>query len=730
MVAREVLKSMLFGGRSATRRLGRYRLVRVLGEGGMGVVFHGHDEELSRSVALKVLHDHHAAGSSGRARLLREARAMAQLSHPNVVQVYEVGTVDDQAFVAMELVEGRDLDRWRAESRRSWRECVHAYLQAGQGLAAAHAAGLVHRDFKPSNCIIDDEQRVRVLDFGLVRERALDETEMMSESLLGSVEALDSAHDATLTRTGAVLGTLAYMPPEQMQGREADARSDQFSFCVSLYEAAYGLRPYAGRTRAALLASMAEGRIEAPPRGARAPARLRRILARGLAAEPEQRWPSMDALLDALRSLVTPRRGRWIAASMAVVGAGLGIQALRPHPEPCTGARARLDGVWDDARRRAVEEAVLDTALPYAPGTWERVEPWLDDYADAWVRKHTEVCEATAVHHEQSEEALGLRMACLDRRRVALRATVEVLAHADAMAVEHAVALATGLPGLTRCDDLDWLVQHDQRMPPPEDPAVAQQVEELRERLAAISATIDAGQYARALQDVEPVVRRAEGLGYDPLLAEAVYWQGRALDENGRYPDAERALEQAHALALRSGHDDAVLHATQALTSLVGYQLARHAEGLVWGKAALPLAERTGDDAELGVSWNNLGSVHRDRGDYEQARDHHQRALQAFERAQGEEHPRVAGVWNNLGNVLMRLGEYEQAEHHYEQALRIWEQALDPEHPDVAIASRSLGNALLRQGRLDQAEPYYRRALRIVEASLGPEHPDVAMPLE
>lgn len=307
------------------RRLGRYVLLGVLGRGGMGVVHEARDEQVGRRVALKVLHAE--LGGRHAERLIREARALARLSHPNVVQVYEVGRHDERWFIAMELVTGRTLRDWQRE-RPSWRECVKVYLQAGRGLAAAHAAGMTHRDFKPGNCILDARGRVQVLDFGLARQ-AGDASLDLRSSL--SQPASQEPQDGDLTRTGEVLGTLGYMPLEQLEGKRADARSDQWSFCASLYEALYGERPITGDAMGTLTLALMRDEVRPAPKGSSVPRRLRRVLLRGLARDPDARWPSMDALLAALVAIETRRtRGSLAAAGVIVAFAGLGLALSRP----------------------------------------------------------------------------------------------------------------------------------------------------------------------------------------------------------------------------------------------------------------------------------------------------------------------------------------------------------------------------------------------------------------
>ncbi|MCA9706123.1 MAG: serine/threonine protein kinase, partial [Myxococcales bacterium] len=366
----------IFRRAAEPRQLGRYVVLDVLGQGGMGVVLRAYDRELDRPVALKVLH--REIDQRHTQRLRREAQAMAKLSHPNVVQVYEVGEIEGRAFVAMELCKGTTVRQWiDREPRPGWRGCVELFLHLGAGLVAAHEQGLVHRDFKPGNAIVDDKGRARVLDFGLARLGGHEDDEGgsgVAEELVRS-DRVAAPLETSLTKTGAVLGTPAYMPPEQMCGLDADARSDEFSFCVALYEAVYGERPYEGSSMMALLVSMQAGAVRPAPKGSDVPVALRKLLLRGLAVNPAERWPSMEALLEELRRIANPRRWRWMALGVTVgllaVGGGLSTTRALEWLNRCTGAREQLEGAWDEARRQEVKAAIVGTGLSYAPGTWE-----------------------------------------------------------------------------------------------------------------------------------------------------------------------------------------------------------------------------------------------------------------------------------------------------------------------------------------------------------------------
>jgi diguanylate cyclase (GGDEF)-like protein len=286
-------------------RIGRFTVLHEIASGGMGVVYAARDEQLDRKVAIKLLLSRETRDRETYGRMIREARAMARLSHANVVQVHEVGRVDGDVFVAMEYVEGDSLRRWLKAAPRSWRDVLETFRQAGRGLVAAHAAGIVHRDFKPDNVVVTTDRRVKVLDFGLARWHdpldqlaAAEVEEAPVPSLQGDERtATPDDDDRNLTKTGFVMGTPAYMSPEQHRGFPADARSDQFSFCVALYEALYGRRPFPGRTFHKVARAILERDPLPPPPESRVPKWLHRVVMRGLSRDPSDRFPSMEALL-------------------------------------------------------------------------------------------------------------------------------------------------------------------------------------------------------------------------------------------------------------------------------------------------------------------------------------------------------------------------------------------------------------------------------------------------
>jgi hypothetical protein len=307
-------------------KVGRFEVLSRIGSGGMGVVFAAYDPGLGRKVALKLLRSPKDSGlpaNDAQRRLLREAQAMAQISHPNVIAVYDVGKYKSEVYIAMELVEGETLTRWLRRWPRPWNEILGKFLAAGSALAEAHAGGLAHRDFKPDNVLVGTDERVRVMDFGLARSMFFDGSPADGDTLASSSRSLANMLGHALTRTGAMMGTPRFMAPEQFSGKETDvARSDQFSFCVALYEALYGKHPFEGDTAMGL--SREECTPRPPPEGSEVPAWLHRALVRGLSFEAKNRFPRMQDLLYA----ITPPPPRPSRVRLAIAAGVTGLALI------------------------------------------------------------------------------------------------------------------------------------------------------------------------------------------------------------------------------------------------------------------------------------------------------------------------------------------------------------------------------------------------------------------
>ncbi|MEZ4383063.1 MAG: serine/threonine-protein kinase [Nannocystaceae bacterium] len=694
----ELLVARLFPRRQAPLTIGRYRVLDRLGHGGMGVVYSAYDLELDRRVAIKLLLSDRLSPSAER-RLRREARAMAKVAHANVVSVIEVGEHDGQTFVVMEHIRGRSLAQWSAEPR-PWRAVVDVYIQAGRGLAAAHRAGVIHRDFKPHNVMILDEGadvgRVKVLDFGLARAGELAGAEAGGEAVDGARAAEFAAR---LTATGALMGTPAYMAPEQLGGAPADERSDQYSFAASLYEGLYAELPFKGDSLAALVRAALEGELPPPPSGS-VPAWVHRVLARALSRDPAARFESMAALCDALAGDPRARRRSFaLAASLcAVVGAGAwGIGSVAADGvDPCTGPSFELVDVWDEGRAAAVRGSFAATTVPDAEEAATRTIAALDDYAGAWSAGRREACaehRAGAI----SAELLDLQTACLGRRRAGLRALSDLLVRADAAVVERATEAAASLPALAACRDHDALLGDPQV--PPEGPLRAQ-VQGARERLAEAAALASAGRLDDAAETAAETAAQAEALGFAPLVAEAQLRAGAIAVERRRSEEAERALTEAITAALEADADRIAAEALARRLYVRGDRLGDAAGAAADSALAAPLVARFAGDAYLRWLYlNNLGVVRLIGREFDEAR----RLLEEASAIEGGPNPvERAGTLANLGIVARQTRDLPAARERFQAARLHVEREVGPQHPLIAAFLLHEANILAELGRVEE----------------------------
>jgi len=693
--------------------VGRYVVLEELGRGGMGRVLRAYDPKLEREVALKEVRSD-AVDRDLVQRLVLEARAMAKLSHPNVVAVYDVELLDEANVVlVMEYVPGRTLKQWLGAAERGWAEIVQCFVSAGRGLAAAHAAELLHRDFKPANVLVGKDGSVKVTDFGLAKG-----TQERSASGVGSEDLVVVGQD--LTQTGIVLGTPRYMSPEQLRGEPLTPAADQYAYCVALWEALCGAAPFDGPT-------MELQKVHGPPSWPKAgvPRRVAEAIGRGLRPRAAERWPSMSELLAALAWDPGRRRRTWLLATVglsSMVAVGASWQAwTSARAERCSGARARLDEVWGAARRAEVEAAMRGVGAAYVTKVWERTARELDGYADAWASMHTEACEATTIRGEQSAAVMDLRMACLRRASMELEAAVDLLADADAQVVQRAHEIVAGLRPLSRCADVEAL-QADVEPPAAADAAT---VEQARRSLEEARVAEQAGRYSQARSKVEEAKARLGSVGYEPVWTELALREAVVLEQLGEHETAEARLREALESASAWRQWEAMAEAALRLTFLVGVRHQRPDEALRYRELALGLS-RGAPQLEARAR-SHLASIFRIQGKSELAEAEHRRALAIYERELGSEHPHIAASRNNLANALQAQGKLEDAELEHRRALALRERVLGPEHPLVASSRSNLAVVLSEQGRLDEAELETRRALELRERSLGLQHPDVAM---
>ena len=711
-------------------RIGRYVVLDLLGSGGMGVVYAAWDPELDRKVALKLLRAELSAesqASDGSARLLREAQAMARLSHPNVITVHDVGALAGQVFVAMEFVDGGTLRQWSERAPRTWREVLDVYTKAGAGLAAAHAAGLVHRDFKPDNVLIGNDGRVRVVDFGLAREaRAANDPRSPILEFGDTSDGRRPDLGVPLTQTGAFMGTPVYMAPEQHLRGHVDARTDQWSFCVALYEALYGHRPFSAQGETTLGLVVSRGEVPPAPANSAVPEWVRRVVLRGLRPAADARYPDVDALLADLARDPTVARRKWLWRAGAVSVAALAIVllvVLRADPAAvCQGGERKLGGIWDPPRRAALERTFLLTGAAYAETAATGAARILDGYAADWVKMRREACEATRVHGEQSEQLLDLRIHCLDQRLRDLSALVDVFTAADAKVVRNAVLAAEGLSNLSSCADAAML---SALVPPPSDALTRAKVESGEAKVAAVKANLAAGKVKEALPLAEGALAAAKATGYRPLEAQALYQLGVVLTRSARHKDAERSLTGAFAAALAGKDDRTATLAASRLIAVLGYKLARHDDAERWSSIAKGFVERLGDDADLRANLEaQLGLVALERGRYTEMLGHQRRAVSSYERAHGKGGPGAAVHYSNLGLGYYRTGDLENALVELRRALGESERVLGADHPEVARYRNNLAIVLSDRGDYEEALALHRLTLATYTKVFGADHPN------
>lgn len=724
------VRSALLGSTPSDVLVGRYVLSRRLGQGGMSVVHEAYDPQLGRRVAVKFLKPARggARGLDERRRIAREAQSIARLSHANVIEVFDVGLTDDSVYLVMELVDGPNLRRWLAKPR-SQRAVIDALVDAGRGLAAAHDAGIVHRDFKPDNVLVGGDGRVRVVDFGLARPDANAWTPSaetpLSDTPLARAPDADSgaAWDMQLTATGSAMGTPGYMAPEQHDGH-GDARSDQFAFCVTVYEALVGQRPYAAANAPELLAAKHRG---PPPAPARLDPALWRVIVRGLDPEPARRWPSMTALLDALPTVAAPNRRRrrigvglvGVAVTALVLGTGGAI--------PCPAPDASMAGTWDDAHRIEIRHAMLASGVPYAATTWERIASDLDTRAQQWGQAKQHACEAAATQR-WSETTFDQSQACLTADRIAVSATVEALQSIDAEAMQHAITSVARLGDPARCIDPQRLAAIDPRLI--DDARLAERVTQARQTLAKAQALGNTGRWQAALRQAELVGERARSIGYGPLSADASFQTARWLVEAGRYEHAATMFEQAHHEAYADHYDQVAVSAAVSAGWMFASRLRDPDRASTWTSKAAPFVER-GDAAAIAVTryHRTLSAVAEAGGDYDAALRHSREALAHAERALDARDPRLSLAVSDVGNDLIRLGRADEALEYLTRAETMRSAALGDTHPSIVDSLSNLGVATQDAGELAAAETILKRALAKAEALQGPQHDDTAMAL-
>lgn len=692
-------------------KIGRFSVLAQVGEGGMGRIYEAYDANLDRRIALKLLHG--SGEDSHRQRLVREAQALARLHHPNVVTVHEVGVHEGVLFVAMEYLPGGTLKQWMGKhpvgSRERCEDAIRLILDAGRGLEAAHAAGLVHRDVKPSNILMDDGGRAKVADFGIARWVE------SGEALRGRPDARVSDEDAVLatadsrsglTRTGASVGTPTYMAPEQFGRGAVDAAADQFALCVAAWEALFGVRPFVSTEPGSLLNEMRNGELRRPPE-VEVDVEVEAGLRKGLRFRPGSRHRDLSALLRVLEPHSRPvgvRRGTGLVwgvgvGAIAAIGSFAAYRLGRGETL-CSGANEKLAAVWNDERRREIRDAVLGTDLDYAPTTWSRVELELDTYGAEWTAAYQEACEATQVRGEQTPARMDERMSCLERGRLGIAALLELMASGESDVLAQADDVVAALPRVGACEMASGFSSADEPM---------------LERIAEARTLRLAGRPKDALIEIEAVIDGLEANGGSAVVeASARLEHGKSLFDAARLMESMEPLRTAYALAHTVGLADEASEAAIALATLADFR--EDAESLrTWWQLAKAENSRTTGRQGCELLWLEGAGLVLD-GDQDGATVVYEQAIDVA----GEEPTLRARALRELAFHLGRKKiDPDRGAELSKEALRLHTERFGADHPGAAEYERVLAVNLNGRGEPEAALEIVLRALARRERAYG-----------
>ena len=666
--------------------LGRYTLGKTLGAGGMGVVVAAHDPVLDREVAIKVLRPRSPSGPRRAELLAREARAMARLSHPHVVQVFDAGVDDARLWVAMERWPGTTL-RSAMHQPPAWPQARGRLLDIAAGVAAAHAAGVIHRDLKPDNVLVGTDGRVAVADFGLAAGGP-----SSSPTTLRETTRTEASPSTALTERslGQVAGTPLYMAPEQHRGERVDARADVFGFCAMAYELLYGVPPFAGASVEEVFAAKLRGELQTP-RWTTGPRRMRSVLRRGLAADPAARWPTMDAVHRALRGSSSPRR--WVVGGLLGVGLVGVMGAARNHAAPtaaCLEATALEDG-WAAARGALVGPNRGSDQL--GPDR-QRVVRSMEHYVADWTATWRESCAAT------NDPAID-RMECLDPGRAALESLWEAMQEQPPPSLQEVELAVRHLPALEPCRD--WTNPAGS-----EGTASRSARIEARARLAQAITLMHLGRYPASQQRLgEPATTDDLALNVDFVLQRA-----RLEYTAGRYEDAQEPGRRAHEDAIAAGLDRRAAEAA-TLLARIAVGAGQPDQGLKWLRHAEAAAARVPRRGRL--AWELPAAatmVHQGLGDLDAALAHGRKALAQHELDAGRHAWVLAGPLNDLANIHVLRRELDEARALVDRGLELCERSFGSDHPQSGVLHTTLATIEIRSGNLDAAATQLRAADR------------------
>jgi tetratricopeptide (TPR) repeat protein len=696
-------------------RVDRYVIEHRLGAGAMGVVHAARDPELDRPVAIKLLR-HAGDDDALRTRLYREAQALARVDHANVVSVYDVGTHDGQVFVAMEMIRGGTLRSWLAKPR-TLREIIAVLVAAGRGLAAAHAAQLVHRDFKPDNVLVGDDGIARVTDFGLARGTGGDDRDETTapddESRAGSdpAGATGTPLNSTLTVTGSLLGTPVYAAPEQLEGGRAGPLADQFSFCVTAYEACYGHRPFVAATLDELVRAIEDGTIKPPPAGKRVPGRIHRALLRGLAHDPDRRFGSMTELLAELDP--PRRRWPWIAAAAGVVAIPVFLMVALREPAAvaarCRSADERLAGVWDPARRTAVTAAFA--AIPGHEPSGPRVVAELDGYAARWRAGWDQACTAP----EQSSTLFDRQIRCLERLRSELALVGGAMAAADRNLAGKEFDLLRELTSTGKCTNPDALAL--QTEPPADQRDAADRIEQ---QLLVGAMALRSTRYDASRAAFESAVAESRAIGWKPFLTRALLGLGMLERVSDHLKEAEVAMREASATALAINDQQLIASTFLELGTVRINQgdVDGAAESLALSGGAL-VAMGSAAAEYQGQFLIVMGILRSAQNRNVEAVVFLDQAIVALETSLPVDRFTLAGALTGKGQLLDMMGRRGEARIALDRALALYDELVGPEHQNTAGAQALLAGVLAGDHEYAEARAMIEKAYATMLRTVG-----------
>ncbi len=690
--------------------VGRYVVLERVGAGAMGVVYSARDPVLGRTVALKVLRQTTAEHQT---QLVREARTLARLNHPHVSAVYDAGT-DVGPWLAMEFIEGTSLRTVLHASNPDPASVMRLFRQAGEGLAAAHALGIVHCDFKPDNVMVTKTGRAVVTDFGLANA---------TTTLLADHESLSVEGDEMLaTRRHRLLGTPAYMAPEQFAGQLADARSDQFGFCVSLHEALTGSRPFVGTTLRELTDSLrTNNRVTAALRAptARAGRLVKALLAKGLSFDPADRYSSMRALLvDLDNALKPPSARRWWPAAALVGLATVAATVFVTSRQRCAHAGDAVDQVWSFAQRDRLAAALQKSGLPGSEQVLARLRQRLDTWADDWRAAEVDVCQASYSQRE-AEAVTVARLACLDRQRLVQAALLDVYSNATTSLSGDLEATLPDAHGPTQQCGSSAVVSAGLVTPP--DEASRPVVSALEPEIARANALFLAGEYENAQRLAEALTAKVDGVGYAPLAARQRFVLAQAARVRGRAELAQTSYLDCLRFAVEVSDRTTTAQCAMWLMHFESITQNNRSASLVAESVAQGALGELNDPRLEALFLLRRGSVAAHEGRHADAEALLRRSAELYAKALGPDSREEASALVNLGSELFFLNRLDDADRVMTQALALMERRLSSTHPDVGTQLNNLLPLYASTGRVDRARAVGEQALAIRKGAYGPD---------